>query len=44
MSETATQPRSLVWLARQESRGAHYRVDFPEPREEWRRHTTFRRP
>jgi L-aspartate oxidase len=30
-------------LAREESRGAHYRTDFPEPREEWRRHITFRR-
>jgi L-aspartate oxidase len=25
-------------LAREESRGAHYRRDVPEPREEWRRH------
>jgi L-aspartate oxidase len=30
-------------LAREESRGAHYRSDFPEPREEWRRHLVFRR-
>jgi L-aspartate oxidase len=30
-------------LLRTESRGAHYRADFPEPREEWRRHTVFRR-
>jgi len=30
-------------LRREESRGAHYRSDFPEPREEWRRHLTFRR-
>ncbi len=30
-------------LAREESRGAHFRTDFPEPREEWRRHITFRR-
>ena len=29
-------------LARQESRGAHYRSDSPEPREEWRRHLVFR--
>ena len=29
-------------LEREESRGAHYRTDFPEPREEWRRHITFR--
>jgi L-aspartate oxidase len=30
-------------LIREESRGAHYRTDFPEAREEWRRHITFRR-
>jgi L-aspartate oxidase len=30
-------------LMREESRGAHYRTDFPEPREEWRRHIVFRR-
>jgi L-aspartate oxidase len=30
-------------LLREESRGAHYRSDFPVPREEWRRHLTFRR-
>jgi L-aspartate oxidase len=29
-------------LAREESRGAHYRSDFPEPRDEWRRHLVFR--
>ena len=29
-------------LLREESRGAHYRHDFPEPREEWRRHLVFR--
>ena len=29
-------------LRREESRGAHYRTDFPEPREEWRRHIVFR--
>ncbi|MCH8064287.1 MAG: L-aspartate oxidase [Chloroflexi bacterium] len=29
-------------LLREESRGAHYRRDFPEPREEWRRHIVFR--
>ena len=28
---------------REESRGAHYRTDFPAPRDEWRRHITFRR-
>lgn len=30
-------------LIREESRGAHYRTDFPEPCEAWRRHITFRR-
>jgi L-aspartate oxidase len=30
-------------LAREESRGAHFRTDFPEPRDEWRRHVVFRR-
>jgi L-aspartate oxidase len=30
-------------LLRAESRGAHYRADFPESREEWRRHIVFRR-
>jgi L-aspartate oxidase len=30
-------------LLREESRGAHFRTDFPEPRDEWRRHLTFRR-
>jgi L-aspartate oxidase len=30
-------------LIREESRGAHYRTDFPEPLEEWRRHVVFRR-
>ncbi|RLT27696.1 MAG: L-aspartate oxidase [Chloroflexi bacterium] len=29
-------------LAREESRGAHYRTDFPEPREEWRHHLVYR--
>jgi L-aspartate oxidase len=29
-------------LIREESRGAHYRTDFPSPRDEWRRHITFR--
>ncbi len=29
-------------LLREESRGAHYRRDFPEPRDEWRRHLVFR--
>ena len=26
---------------REESRGAHHRLDFPEPRAEWRRHQLF---
>jgi len=30
-------------LTREESRGVHYRRDFPEPREEWRRHIVWRR-
>jgi L-aspartate oxidase len=30
-------------LLREESRGAHYRTDFPESHDEWRRHITFRR-
>jgi L-aspartate oxidase len=30
-------------LSREESRGAHYRDDFPEPREDWRRHLILRR-
>jgi L-aspartate oxidase len=30
-------------LLREESRGAHYRRDFPQPREEWRRHIVFRK-
>jgi L-aspartate oxidase len=30
-------------LIREESRGAHYRTDFPEPRESWRRHIVFRK-
>jgi L-aspartate oxidase len=30
-------------LIREESRGAHYRTDYPQPRDEWRRHITFRR-
>lgn len=29
-------------LLREESRGAHYRRDFPESRAEWRRHLVFR--
>jgi len=30
-------------LLREESRGAHYRTDFPKARDEWRRHLVFRR-
>ncbi len=30
-------------LVREESRGAHYRTDFPDAREEWRRHLVYRR-
>ncbi len=30
-------------LLRQESRGAHYRSDFPQPSDGWRRHVVFRR-
>ena len=30
-------------LARMESRGAHYRTDFPEPREEFRQHSLITR-
>jgi L-aspartate oxidase len=30
-------------LIRQESRGAHYRTDFPEPDNAWRRHIVFRK-
>jgi L-aspartate oxidase len=30
-------------LARQESRGAHYRSDFPEKREEFRKHSVIKR-
>jgi L-aspartate oxidase len=28
-------------LLREESRGAHARTDWPEPREEWRRYLVF---
>ena len=31
-------------LEREESRGAHFRTDFPETREEWRRSIVVSRP
>jgi len=32
----------LAALAREESRGCHFRSDFPEPRDEWQqKHITF---
>lgn len=30
-------------LLRQESRGCHFRIDYPVPREEWRKHIVYRR-
>ncbi len=30
-------------LARRESRGGHYRVDYPDPRPRWQKHIIFRR-
>ncbi|TDJ69257.1 MAG: L-aspartate oxidase [Planctomycetota bacterium] len=33
---------TLGALAREESRGVHYRSDFPEPDSEWRAHTALR--
>ena len=40
---TAGQMMAEAALLREESRGAHYRTDFPEPKDEWRRHIVFRR-
>lgn len=35
----------LAALQREESRGCHFRTDFPEPKPEWQgRHISFRRP
>ena len=40
-------PRGCRWtggeglLRREESRGAHYRIDFPESRRQWRRRQLF---
>ena len=31
-------------LLREESRGAHYRTDFPNAKPEWLKHLAFRRP
>jgi succinate dehydrogenase/fumarate reductase flavoprotein subunit len=32
---------TLGALAREESRGTHYRAEFPEAREAWRKHTVL---
>ncbi|MDP2327194.1 MAG: L-aspartate oxidase [Dehalococcoidia bacterium] len=39
---TCARLASEAALRREESRGAHYRTDFPEPHDEWRRHIVFR--
>lgn len=39
---TAGQMMAEAALVREESRGAHYRTDFPDTRDEWRRHIVFR--
>jgi len=41
-----TLAKTIVVAARQrtESRGVHFRTDYPQPDDEWQRHITFRRP
>lgn len=39
---TVARLTTLGALAREESRGTHYRAETPEPRAEWRAHTTIR--
>ncbi|MDA0269957.1 MAG: L-aspartate oxidase [Chloroflexi bacterium] len=40
---TCARLASEAALLREESRGAHYRTDFPEPLDDWRRHIVFRK-